>query len=373
MALAGARVIKIEPPAGENLRGRTQGSGAGAPFVMLNSNKEGITLNLRSAAGKETFLAMCEKADVVVENFRPGVTDRLGIGPAAARGRNPRLIYASSSGYGSTGPYRDLAAMDLTVQAMSGVMSITGYPDRPPVKAGPALADFFAGVHLFGAITTALYAREKSGVGSTVETSMIEAIYPTLMSSLGLLFGPGTEVPTRTGNRHSGLAEAPYNVYATSDGYVAIICVTDAHWRAMAEFMGAPELADDPKFATRRARVENIEEIDKSVGDFVGGYLRDDIIDALRAHAVPCAPVRDLPEVVQDEHLHARGMLQQMDHPSFGPLTVHHSPLHFEGERLPLRPSPELGQDTEAVLKGWLGLSDAEFDRLIVDQENSAT
>jgi crotonobetainyl-CoA:carnitine CoA-transferase CaiB-like acyl-CoA transferase len=370
LALAGARVIKVEPPQGENLRGRTQGAGAGAPFVMLNSNKEGITLDLKTDRGRELLLKLADRADVLVENFRPGVTDRLGIGPDVVRERNPRLIYASGSGFGQTGPYRDFAAMDLTVQAMAGIMSTTGFPDRPPVKAGPAVADFFGGIHLYGAIATALFDRERTGVGRTVEASMFESVYASLMSSLGLFFGQGQgETPLRTGNRHSGLAEAPYNVYPAGDGHVAIICVSDAHWRGMAGLLGRPELADDPEYATRKARVERIDEVDALVSAFTITHGRDALCALLREHRVPCAPVRDLGEVVTDVHLHERGMLQEIDHPEFGPITVPHSPLRYDGEeRMELRPSPALGQDNASVLRDWLGVDEAELEGLLQEE-----
>ena len=152
MAMGGANVIKIEPREGEHLRIRAELGGAALPFAMLNSNKQSVALDLKTDEGRKLFLAMAAKADVVVENFAPGVTERLGIGPEVLQKLNPRLIYASSSGYGRSGPYKDYPAMDLTVQAMCGVMSITGFPDRPPVKAGPALCDFFAGIHLYGGI-----------------------------------------------------------------------------------------------------------------------------------------------------------------------------------------------------------------------------
>ena len=163
MAMAGATVIKIEPLGGEHLRLRANLGGAALPFAMLNSNKQAITLNLKTERGRSLLLDMVRKADVLVENFSPGITDRLGIGAAALQQENPRLIYASSTGYGRSGPYRDYPAMDLTVQAMSGVMSITGFQDREPVKAGPAVCDFFAGAHLFGGIMMALYEREHPG------------------------------------------------------------------------------------------------------------------------------------------------------------------------------------------------------------------
>ena len=365
MALAGAQVVKVEPRGGENLRGRTQAAGAGAPFAMLNSNKRAITLDLRTDRGRELLLDLSERADVFVENFRPGVTDRLGVGPAVLRERNPRLIYATSSGFGLTGPYRDFAAMDLTVQAIAGIMSITGFPDGPPVKAGPALCDFFAGIHLYGAIATALYERERTGVGRVIETSMFESVYPSLMSSLGLYFGGSGEVPDRTGNRHAGLAEAPYNVYPATDGYVAIIGVSEQHWVSLATLMGRPDLIDAPGWATRHDRVERIDEVDEVVGAYTSQYPRAELLALLRGARVPCAPVRTIDEVVTDEHLHARGMLQEIDHPELGRLTVPHSPLRYEGvERLPLTPSPRLGEHNAEVLREWLGLDDDEIDEL---------
>lgn len=370
MALAGATVIKVEPRWGENLRGRTQTPGAGAPFVMLNSNKRGVTLNLQAPRGRDLLLRMADCSDVLVENFRPDVMGRLGAGPEVLHERNPRLIYASGSGFGRSGPYRDYAAMDLTVQAMVGTMSTTGFPDRPPVKAGPAIADFFGGIHLYGAIVTALFERERTGKGQIVEVSMFESVYPSLMSSLGLFFGANRgQAPLRTGNRHAGLAEAPYNVYPALDGHVAIICVTDAHWRALAGLIGRPELAEDPDYATRRARVVRMDEVDALVEAFTSRYERDPLCEMLRENRVPCAPVRDLPEVVADPHLHERGMLQELDHPELGMLTVPHSPLRYGShEQMPLEPSPWLGQHNEAVFCDWLGLSREELDELIEEE-----
>lgn len=366
LALAGADVIKVEPRHGENLRGRTQTPGAGAPFVMLNSNKRGVTLDIRTERGRELLLRMTDRADVLVQNFRPGVMERLGLGPDVVCARNPRLIYASGSGFGQSGPYRDHAAMDLTVQAMAGIMTTTGFPDHPPVKAGPAVCDFFGGIHLYAAIVTALFDRERTGEGRVVEASMFESVYASHMSSLGLYFGSrGSTTPTRTGNRHSGLAEAPYNVYPARDGHVAIICVTDAHWRGLAALMGREDLAEHPDYATRRARVERMDEIDALVSVFTERHGRDELCDLLRAHRVPCAPVRELAEVVADPHLHERGMLHEIDHPEFGPITVPHSPLRFEGEeRIPIEPAPALGEHNEEVFCGWLGLSREELAEL---------
>ena len=263
LATAGATVIKIEPPGGESLRRRGVVGGAALPFAMLNGCKQSIVLNLKTEDGKAALRDLVKTADVIVENFAPGTMDRLGLGYENLRTINPRLIYAASSGFGSTGPYKNYPAMDLTIQAMSGVMSTTGYADRPPVKAGPALCDFFAGVHLYGAITTALYTREKTGVAHRVEVAMQDAVYSSLSSSLGMhwaMQGKPDAPPPRTGNRHGGLAEAPYNVYPTSDGWIAIICVGEVHWRSMTKAMGRPELADDPRFTSLKERVAHMDD-----------------------------------------------------------------------------------------------------------------
>jgi CoA:oxalate CoA-transferase len=360
MALAGARVIKVEPLAGENLRGRAR-AGASAPFAMLNSNKQAVTLNLKHPDGRELLERMAARSDVVVENFRPGVMASLGLSADHLRALNPRLIYAAGSGFGSTGPYRDYPAMDLTIQAMSGVMAVTGFPDREPVKAGPAVGDFAGGTHLYGAIVTALFERERTGRGSYVEVAMLDAIYPALMSSLGLHFSGTGETPGRTANRHSGLAESPYNVYPAADGYLALICVTEAHWSALVTVMGRPDLADRADLATRAGRVARMDEVDQLVSAWTAGLSQDELAGRLRAAGVPCAPVRELGEVVADPHLLQRGMLRQIDHPQFGPLTVPHSPLHVGEYRAELEPSPALGQHNDVVYGGWLGLSAAEL------------
>ena len=236
LAMAGARVIKIETPGGEHLRKRSVVAGAALPFAMLNSNKTFATLNLKTERGRELLREMVRRSDILVENFAPGVMDRLGVGYEVLSQVNPRLVYGAGSGYGRSGPKKDFPAMDLTVQAMAGIMHVTGFPDRPPVKAGPAMGDFMGGVHLYGGIVTALYESQKTGQGRLVEVSMQEAVYASLASNLGLHFSMGNSVPPRTGNRHGGMAEAPYNVYPTQDGYIAIICVGEVHWKLTARF-----------------------------------------------------------------------------------------------------------------------------------------
>lgn len=357
MAMAGATVIKVEPLDGEHLRHRAKIGGAALPFAMLNGNKKSVALDLKSEKGRRTLLQMVERADVLVENFAPGVTERLGIGPAALRQVNPRLIYASSTGYGRSGPYRDYPAMDVTVQAMCGVMSITGFPDSAPTKAGPALCDFFGGTHLLAGVVMALYERERTGLGRLVEVSMQEAVYASLSSNLGMVYANGGEPPPRTGNRHGALAEAPYNVYPVRDGHVAIICNNNRHFHALARAMGRPDLETDPRFTDLKSRVAHIDVIDEIVGAWTLGFDKQSLVELLLAHRVPHAPVRDLAEVMNDENMHARGTLQWIDHPEFGRIVVQNSPIRFDDAPLtPLEPSPLLGADTEAILEGWLGL-----------------
>jgi crotonobetainyl-CoA:carnitine CoA-transferase CaiB-like acyl-CoA transferase len=365
MAMAGAEVIKVEPPGGEHLRRRGVVGGVALPFAMLNTNKRPVTLNLKTARGRELLLGMVDRADVLVENFAPGTMERLGIGWDVLHARNPRLVYGSSSGYGRSGPNRDYPAMDLTVQAISGIMSITGYPDRPPVKAGPAICDFSAGVHLFGAIVAALYQREKTGRGRLVEVSMQEAVYATLSSSLGLMFNAPDDVPSRTGNRHSGLAESPYNVYPAADGYLAIICVGEHQWQSLLRAMGRKDLAADERFATLKSRVAHMDLVDEIVAGWTAGRPKQALFDLLIANHVPCAPLRDLREVVNDPHLHERGALARIDHPDLGEIVVQRSPLRFEGTKLTeLTPSGRLGEQNESVYGEWLGLKPGEVVEL---------
>ncbi len=366
MAMAGAKIIKIEARGGENLRRRGVVGGAALPFAMLNSNKNFATLNLKTERGRELLRAMVRKGDVLVENFAPGAMERLGVGYETLREINPRLIYGSGSGYGLSGPNRNYPAMDLTVQAMAGIMNVTGFADRPPVKAGPALCDFFGGVHLYGAIMTALYEREKTGIGRLVEVSMQEAVYASLSSNLGLHYSMGNAVPPRTGNRHGGLAEAPYNVYPTRDGHIAIICVNETHWKSLLKAMQREDLLVDPRFADLKRRVEHMDEVDELVAGFTEQQPKKALFDLLMSHRVPCAPVRDLDEVVNDAHMHARRALEWVEHPMYGRVCLPNSPLRFEGvEPMPIRPSAELGRDNRSIYGDWLGLSDGDIEQLI--------
>lgn len=374
MGMAGARIIKIEPLEGESMRQRTLIGGAALPFAMLNSNKQAVTLNLKTERGREILLDMARRADVLLENFLPGKLDKLGIGYEVLREVNPRIIVASGSGYGSTGPYREYPAMDISIQAMSGAMGVTGFPDGPPTKIGPALCDFSCGVHLYGAVVTALYEREKTGHGQKVEVAMLDAIYFSLASSLGLYFASGNyggavNFQQRTGNTHSGKAAAPYSVYEASDGHIAILCTNNKHWISLTRVMGREELGADPRFDTPKKRAVLGDEVDKIVGDYAVQYKRDELFAILSPHHIPCAPVRDLAEITNDPHLHERGMLEWMEHPKYGRIAAARSPLRFENQGLTqLKPSAELGEHNHEIYGEWLGISKEELERLKLEK-----
>ena len=219
---------------------------------MLNSNKRSVVLDLKTDAGRQALLDLVKTADVLIENFAPGTMERLQLGAERLLEHNPRLVVASGKGYGSTGPYAHMSAMDITVQAMSGSASATGDPDGPPTKSGAAFVDFSGGIHLFGAISAALFQRERTGRGQIVEVSMHDTIYPMMASSLGGLHNnPDRVLPERTGNRHSGLAVAPYNIYPTSDGWLAIICIAERHWHGVATALGRPRADRRPAVSHR--------------------------------------------------------------------------------------------------------------------------
>jgi crotonobetainyl-CoA:carnitine CoA-transferase CaiB-like acyl-CoA transferase len=244
-------------------------------------------------------------------------------------------------------------------------MSITGMPDGPPLRAGPSICDFLGGVHLFAGVMTALYERSITGVGRLVEVAMEETVYPTLASNLGLLYNTQGSVPPRVGNRHGGLALAPYNVYSASDGHVAIICVVEAHWTNLLSAMGREDLRNDARFVTNKQRVANLGETDLVVESWTRARPRAEIFRLTREHRVPSAPVRDLHEVMNDPHMHARGMLEWFDDPDLGRVVMPSTPIRLHGaERMKTEASPLLGQHNEDVYLHWLGLSSAELDAL---------
>jgi len=364
LANLGAEVIKIEPLTGEPARQRAGGQDA-TPFVMLNSGKRGVCLNLKSDKGKELFLALAAQADVVVENYRAGTLDKLGLGFEVLHALNPRLILASGRGFSRKGPHRSLAAMDLTVQAMTGVMAATGFADNPPVKAGPAFADFLGGVHLLAGILAALLQRERTGQGQHVEVAMQDALLPALASNLSALIDSEGALPERTGNRHGGLALCPYNTYSAEDGWVAIFCATDRQWLSLCDVLHRPDLRADPTLQTNPGRAKRMDELDGIVGEWTGARTRRECLALLGQAGIPAAPVLALHEVLHDEQIEASGMLRTIQHPRRGAMRVFGSPIDLSDSPRPeLATAPGLGEHTRGVLRDRLHLSDADLDAL---------
>jgi CoA:oxalate CoA-transferase len=366
MAMAGADVIKIEPPNGEPLRRRApRGLSTTFPIAMLNSNKRAITLNLKHEKGRELLFRMAKKGDVLLENFAPGVMDRLGVGWRVLHEINPRLVYASGSGYGLSGPDRDNLAMDLTIQAVCGLIATTGFADAPPVKAGPAVVDFLSGIHLYAATVTALFERERTGKGRLVEVAMQEAAYASLTSQLHAYFDTG-RVPPRQGNASHG--RVPLNVYPSNDGYVAMNIAVEEHWHNLLKAMGREELRDDPRFADNAARVAHRDLVDETVTAWTKTLGKMEIFAIAKRLRIPLAPVRDVDEVMADRHMHERGFLVEIEHDEIGPITVPTSPLRYHGaDPVAAVPSPKLGQHNAEIYGGWLGLSVAEMAGLAKD------
>lgn len=367
LAKAGADVIKIEPPGGESLRRlAVDGKETSMPVAMLNANKRGVTLNLKSDRGKALLRQLTTKADALVENYAPGVMDRLGVGFTVLHKVNPKLVYASATGFGLSGPDRDNLAMDFTVQAASGVMSTTGYADGPPLRTGAPYVDILGGAHLHGALMMGLLERERTGVGRLVEVAMVEAMYPSLATVLDQYHNAGREIPPRSGNAFANHNRAPYNVYEAADGHVAIILVTEGQWQNLLRAMGREDLKDDQRFLTNDDRTRNFEETEEVVRTWTLANTRADIFAATSEAKVPCAPVRDIEEVMLDPHMHERGSLEWVDHYDYDdPVVLPNSALRVHGaNKVPTAPSPRVGEHNRDIYGGLLNLSDVELEEL---------
>ena len=370
LSYLGADVIKVERPGGETVRDRSE-DGESPEAQILNPSKRGITLNLKTEEGKEALRDLVEESDVLLENFATGKMDELGVGYDRLKEVNPELVYGHGSGYGDSGPYTEYPAMDLTIQAMGGVMHTTGFPDNPPVKAGPAISDFVGGIHLATGIVSALFQRERTGEGQYVEVGMFDCMYPTLASPLSV-WVRDLDLPPRTGNQHSGMAIAPYNVFAVEDGYLAIICIAERHWRTLVELMDRPELKGVDRFSSKVKRANHVEEIDEIVHEWLEGRTQDETVELLLEHNIPTAPVQSIEEIIEDLHLKHRGMLNYLPNKGDGrdEIPVPGSPIKYPGsDDAEVTQSPRVGEHTDEVLSEVAGYSE---DRLAELREKGA-
>jgi len=351
LAYLGAKVIKIEPPAGGEFLRRPEASPGGVSysFLMLNVNKKSITLNLKHQRGHEILIKLLADADILVENYSTGVMESLGLGYEALRDRFPRLIYASAKGYGSEGRWARLGAMDSTVQAASGFISVTGFETGPGTRTPATFIDMSTGSHLASAILAAIIQRGRTGRGQKVEVSMADACIPSMA---GLIANELEGKPyKRLGNRHRNAC--PSNIYSTADGDVLIFCLTEAHWRTMATLMRREDLIHSPRFKDHASRFAIADEVDAIVSSWTRAHRRDELIDRLLQHGVPCAPVRSVAEVVADHEVAERRMLIETKSAERGSIRALGSPLKLSAvaDSEVTRP-PVLGEHTAAVLAG---------------------
>ncbi len=367
LADQGAETIKIEPPGGEMTRrlmadeARFNVGGMGPYFLSLNRNKKSVTLDLKTGPGRELFYELVRISDVVLNNYRAGVMERLELGYAQLSGVNPRIITCSITGFGETGPDRGLPAYDMVVQAMSGVMSVTGAPHGPPARAGIPISDVSGSLMGAVGILTALVARQRTGRGRHVDISMLDAQVSALnyMAAAALL---AAEPPERLGSAHRN--HVPYNVYPCADGHLILAVVTDEFWAALVDALGLTALAGEA-FATRQGRLAHRERIDAALAQHFLSGSRAHWIERLRPAGIPCAPVNDFLEALDEPQLEARGMVASTRREGEPAVRMPGNAVHVTGsEPAAFIPAPRPGEHNEEILGGLLGKTEADLAAL---------
>ena len=364
LADLGARVIKIEQPGrGDDTRawGPPFVGGESAYFLSINRNKESVALDLKHSRARGILDSLVARADVVVENFRPGTMERLGLGYDTLAATHSRIVYCSISGFGQTGPRRAEAGYDAMMQAEAGLMSITGAADGPPFRLGVAIGDIATGMFAVQGILAALYARERSQRGQRVDIAMLDAVTALLTYQASIAFATG-DTPRRMGNRHPSIA--PYDTFTAADGEFVLSVGNDDQFRRLAGILRRPELGIDPQYATNADRVRHYDALRDTLSRLFSSWARADLLAALTAAGVPCSAVRSVTEALQDPQLSAREMIVPLEHVSAGGIRVLGSPLKLSETPASVRtPPPALGQHTDAVLRE-IGLSDSDIASL---------
>ncbi len=362
LADMGARVIKIEQPGkGDDTRawGPPFLEGESAYFLSINRNKESVTIDLKHPEGRAIVEMLLARADVLVENFRPGTLAKLGLDYQSLASRYPRLVYCSVSGFGQTGPRRAEPGYDAVMQGEGGLMSITGPPDGPPFRLGVAIADIVSGMFAAYGISMALYARERTGKGQEVDIAMLDAVSALLTYQAGNYFASG-KAPGRLGNRHPSIV--PYETFAAADGDFVIAVGNDDQWK---KFCGATELDAGERFATNRERVTGYDELRPLIADRLRAQTREHWIGRLGAVGVPCGSVRNLDELFHDPQVRAREMVAFVEHQTIGALEVLGVPVKLSATPGSVRtPPPRLGEHTDRVLQRDLGPGEEAVARL---------
>ncbi len=360
----GADVVKVEPP------GRGEASrfiepiinGESSYFVSVNRGKRSVGLDFRRPEGRELLLRLADQSDIFVENFVPGTMAKYDLDYAAVSERNPRMIYASISGFGQTGPDRTLPAFDIVTQAVSGFLSITGHPDGPPARAGISLSDLASGLFAALGSLAALVERERSGKGQYLDISMLETQVALMENAFTRYFATG-EVPRALGNRHPVIT--PFQAFESRDGYFVIALRSDEQWAPLCGALAIPDVATDERFTTEARRTTHHAELEPLINDATRKRPTSEWIEVLRPLGIPCAPVQSIAEAASMQQLQERGTWFESKQPGIGPWTWVSSPLRLS--RTPARiggPSPALGDSTRAVLESLCGCTAEELERL---------
>lgn len=363
LADLGAEVVKIEEPSsGDEARGVGPFlEGVSAYFISINRGKKSVALNIKDPTGRNLLTELIARADVVVENFRPGTMERLGLGYDTLATRNPRLIYAACSGFGQTGPYRPRAAYDMVIQGMGGIMSITGEPGGRPLKTGPAIGDLAGGLFTVIGILTALHARERTGEGQMVDIGMLDCQVSLLENAIVRYTVTG-EIPGPLGARHPSIA--PFEAFHAKDGFV-IFAVGTPHWERFCRTIGREGLLEDPRFATNALRAEHHAALQPLIAEVAETKTVEEWIAIMEQAGVPCGPINTIDQVVAHPQVQAREMIATIHHSNVGPVRIAGSPVTLS--RTPGRvdrPAPRLGEHTADILKTWLDLTGETIEGL---------
>jgi crotonobetainyl-CoA:carnitine CoA-transferase CaiB-like acyl-CoA transferase len=362
----GAEVIKVEQPGlGDDSRHWAPPrapDGQASYFFAVNRGKQSITVDLKHPRGRALIVELARRGDVLIENFTPGTADRLGLGAEPLRAANPRLIYCSISGFGATGPYRERAGYDAIMQGFTGLMSITGEPDGPPVKAGVALIDVITALYAHGAILAALRHRDRTGDGQFLELSLMECGIAALINA-ATAYLVGGEVQGRWGHAHPSLV--PYQAFRARDGYLMVGAGNERLWKAFCDVLGAPEWADDPRYDANAKRVERRTELVALIEARLAARPRDAWVREFGAAGLPVGPIHDIAEVFADPQVRHRGMAVEVEHPTAGRVRLPGIPVRFGGTPAAIQgPPPRLGEHTDHVLRTVLGFTDTDIAEL---------
>jgi len=367
MADLGADILKIERPD----RPRASGPylhGERIYDLSVNRSKKSMTLNLKSDAGKDIFKKLLISSDVVIENFKPGTMERMGLGYEELKKIRPNLIYAAISGFGYTGPYKNRGALDMVIQGMSGLMSLTGEPDGRPTRCGTSASDIFSGIYMFGAVASALYEREKTGKGQFIDVAMLDSTFSCLENAVinTCIFNKN---PERVGNSHP--TSVPFQTFQTSDGEIIITCSRDSAFYSLCRAMGRPDMIQDERFAKAEARRLNKELLEDEITRFTSTRTLDECEETLNQFGVPNGRINTLTMICKDPQIAARDMIVKVEHPVAGTYQMAGSPLKFSSlTEAHYEPAPTLGQHTREILSERLNMTDTEIEALLKEQES---